>query len=193
MIAWITEAWRNTVPDMDLSSVEAEAVQWRNLDEAIKLVRKVGIIYKVYHPGIRTLLGAPVLRDMKKIIINGAPAHLKMTLTTALAQAETLQDITDFIKEVRNLEKCKVLSFPVEKKREAKWPPKQLTTFITEAPTCFRCGRPGKECHCRQRQNFPTRPQPQGTYRHSCFQKMGEAPTGAKCNKKDQDGTDGDK
>jgi hypothetical protein len=42
---------------------------------------------------------------MKKIIINGAPAHLKMTLTTALAQAETLQDITDFIKEVRNLGK----------------------------------------------------------------------------------------
>jgi hypothetical protein len=30
LFAWITEAWRNTVPDMDLSSVEAEAVQWRN-------------------------------------------------------------------------------------------------------------------------------------------------------------------
>jgi hypothetical protein len=35
---------------MDMSLVEAEAVQWRNLDEAIKLVRKVGIVYKVYHP-----------------------------------------------------------------------------------------------------------------------------------------------
>jgi hypothetical protein len=57
LFAWITEAWRNTVPDMDLSSVEAEAVQWRSLDEAIKLVRKVGIIYKVYHPEIRTPLG----------------------------------------------------------------------------------------------------------------------------------------
>jgi hypothetical protein len=101
---------------------------------------------------------------MKKIIINGAPAHLKMTLTTALAQAETLQDITDFIKEVRNLEKCKVLSFQVERKREAKWPPKELTTFITEVPMCFRCGRPGRECRFRQRQNFPTRPQPQCTY-----------------------------
>jgi hypothetical protein len=44
LFAWITEAWRNTVPDMDMSSVEAEAVQWRNLDEAIKLVRKVGIL-----------------------------------------------------------------------------------------------------------------------------------------------------
>jgi hypothetical protein len=54
---------------------------------------------------------------MKKKIINGAPAHLKMTLTIALVQAETLQDITDFIKEVRNLEKCKVLSLPVEKRR----------------------------------------------------------------------------
>jgi hypothetical protein len=50
LFAWITEAWRNTVPDMDMSSVEAEAVQWRNLDKAIKLVRKVGILYKVYHP-----------------------------------------------------------------------------------------------------------------------------------------------
>jgi hypothetical protein len=63
----------------------AEAVQWRNLNEAIKLVRKVRILYKVYHPKIRTILGAPVLRDMKKIIINGAPAHLKIILTTALA------------------------------------------------------------------------------------------------------------
>jgi hypothetical protein len=101
---------------MDMSLVEAEAIQWGNLDEAIKLVRKVGILYKVYHPKTRTPLGAPVSRDMKKIIINGAPAHFKMTLTTALVQAETLQDITDFIKEVRNLEKCKVLSLPVEKR-----------------------------------------------------------------------------
>jgi hypothetical protein len=61
---------------------------------------------------------------MKKIIINGVSAHFKMTLTTALAQAESLQDTTDFIKDVRNLEKCKVLSFPVERKREAKWSPK---------------------------------------------------------------------
>jgi hypothetical protein len=99
-----------------------------------------------------------------------------MTLTTALVQAETLQDITDFIKEVRNLEKYKVLSFPVEKKREAKWPPKQLTTFITEVPTCFRCGRLGKKC-CRQRQNFPTRPQPQDTYRPP-FPKNGGSPYG---------------
>jgi hypothetical protein len=135
LFAWITEAWRNTVPDMDMSLVEAEAVQWRNLDEAIKLVRKVEILYKVYHPKTRTPLGASVSRDMKKIIINGAPAHFKMTLTTALAQAETLQYITDFIKEVRNLEKFKVLSFLVEKKREAKWPPKQLTTFTTEVST----------------------------------------------------------
>jgi hypothetical protein len=109
---------------------------------------------------------------MKKIIINGAPAHLKMTLTTTLAEAEALQDITDLIKEVRNLEKCKVLSFPVEREREAKWPPKQLTTFITEAPTCFRCGRPGRECR-RQRQNFPTRPQPLWG-----FQKTGGIPCG---------------
>jgi hypothetical protein len=75
LFAWITEAWRNTVLDMNMSSVEAEAVQWRNLDEAIKLLRKVGILYIVYHPEIRTPLGAPVSRDMKKIIINGAPAH----------------------------------------------------------------------------------------------------------------------
>jgi hypothetical protein len=45
-------------------------------------------------------VGAPVSRDMKKIIINGASAHSKMTLTTTLPQAETLEDITDFIKEI---------------------------------------------------------------------------------------------
>jgi hypothetical protein len=177
LFAWIIEAWRNTIPDMDMSSVEAEVVQWR-IDEAIKLVRKVGILNKIYHPEIRTPLEAPVSRDMKKIIINGAPAHLKMTLTTALALAETLQDITDFIKEVRNLEKCKVLSFPLEKKREAKWPPKQLMTFVTEVQTYFRCGRPERECRCRQRQNFPTRPQPQVTYR-SLFPKNGESSYGS--------------
>jgi hypothetical protein len=177
---------------MDMSSVEAEAVQWRDLDEAIKLVRKVGILYKVYHPKTRTPLGEPVSRGMKKIIINGAPAHLKMTLTTALAQAETLHDITDFIKKVRNLERCKVLSFLVEKKREAKWPPKQLTTFATEVSTCFRCGRPGRACHCRQRQNFPNRPQPQGTYRYP-LPKNGGSLYRAKYNKEGQDGTDGDK
>jgi hypothetical protein len=66
LFTWIREAWRNTVPDMGMSLVEVEAVQWRNLDEAIKLVRKVGVLYKVYHPEIRTPLGAPVWRDMEK-------------------------------------------------------------------------------------------------------------------------------
>jgi hypothetical protein len=115
-----------------------------------------------------------------------------MTLTTALAQAETLQDITDFIKEVRNLEKCKVLSFLIERKREAKWPPKQLTTFITEVPTCLRYGRHGSECRCRQRQNFPPRTQPQGTYR-SLLPKNGGSPYGGQTQQRKPDGTDGDK
>jgi hypothetical protein len=44
LFAWITEAWRNTVQNMDMSLVEVEAVQWRNLDKAIKLVRKIGIL-----------------------------------------------------------------------------------------------------------------------------------------------------
>jgi hypothetical protein len=114
-----------------------------------------------------------------------------MTLTTALAQTETLPDIIDFIKEVINLEKCKVLSFLVEKKREAKWPLKQLTTFITEVLVCFRCGRAGRECCCRQRQNFPIRHQPQGTYRPS-FPKNGGSPYGGQI-QQNQDGTDGDK
>jgi hypothetical protein len=107
---------------MDLVSVFCRLLtsfQWRNLDEAIKLVRKVGIIYKVYHPEIRTPLEAPVLRNMKKIIINGAPAHLKMTLTTALVQAETLQDITDFIKKVRNLEKMQGTVLPSRKEKRS--------------------------------------------------------------------------
>jgi hypothetical protein len=53
----------------------AEGVQWRNLDKVIKLVRKVEILYKVYNPEIRAPFGAPVSRDMKKIIINGASPH----------------------------------------------------------------------------------------------------------------------
>jgi hypothetical protein len=172
---------------MDVSLVEAEAVQWRNLDKAIKLVRKVGILYKVYHPKTRTPLGVPVSRDMKK---NGAPAHLKMTLTTALAQAETLQDITDFIKEVRNLEKCKVLSFLVERKREAMWPPKQLTTFITERASGV-VGLEGNVAAGRDRISHSDLNHKVHVDR--CFQKTGEAPMGAKYNKEGQDGTDGDK
>jgi hypothetical protein len=105
----------------------------------------------------------------------------KMTLTTVLAQAETFQDIIDFIKEVRNLEKCKV-SFPVEKKREAKWPPKQLTTFITETPTCFSVvGLEGNVAAGRDRIS-----QPDPNHRvliDPRFQKMEEAPMGAKYNK----------
>jgi hypothetical protein len=107
-----------------------------------------------------------------------------MTLTTALTQAETLQDITDFIKEVRNLEKCKVLSFLVERKREANWLPKQLTTFITEVPTCFRCGLKGNVTVDRDR---ISQPEPNHkVHVDPCFQKVGKAPMGPNTPKKDR-------
>jgi hypothetical protein len=59
---------------------------------------------------------------MKKIIINGAPAHMRLSLTTSLVHAQTLQDIVDFLKEVRNVETSKVVSLTASTKAPPKAP-----------------------------------------------------------------------
>jgi hypothetical protein len=109
LFRWLSEAWHVAIKDLDFSALEVD-VSWKNLDDAIKLTRKLGILYKIYHNEYMTLLVAPLQPEMKKIIINGAPAYLRLSLTTFLAHAQTLQDIVDFLKEVRNLETSNVVS-----------------------------------------------------------------------------------
>jgi hypothetical protein len=105
-------------------------VSWKNLDDAIKLARKLGILYKIYHNEYLMQLAAPLQPEMKRIIINGTPAHMKLSLTTSLAHAQTLQDVVDFLKEVRNLETSKVVSPTAS--TEA---PTKATKAPTKAPT----------------------------------------------------------
>jgi hypothetical protein len=117
-------------------------------------------------------LAVPLQPEMKNIIINGAPAHMRLSLTTSLAHAQTLQDVVDFLKEVRNLETSKVVSLtasieaptktiktptkatkaPIKVPTEGKcWPLPQLVSCqVSNQPKplkwCGRCDTPWHNC-----------------------------------------------
>jgi hypothetical protein len=108
---------------------------------------------------------------MKKIIINGAPAHMRLSLTTSLVHAQILQDIVDFLKEVRNLGTSKVVSLTASTKAPTKaptegkhWPLLQLVSFQASTSRkplkwCGRCDSPWRNCKC-QAKKWENTPQP---------------------------------
>jgi hypothetical protein len=77
LFRWLSELWLVAIRDLDFSNFEMD-ISWKNLDDAIKLARKLGILYKIYHN--EYLMPLPVLlqSEMKKIIINGAPTHMRL-------------------------------------------------------------------------------------------------------------------
>jgi hypothetical protein len=78
LIRWLSEAWHIAIRDLDFSTLEVN-VSWKTLDDAIKLTRKLGILYKIYHNKYLMPVAAPPQPEMKKIIINGAPAHMRLS------------------------------------------------------------------------------------------------------------------
>jgi hypothetical protein len=90
LFRWLSEAWCVAIKDLDFSALEVD-VSWKNLDDAIKLARKLGILCEIYHNEYLMLMAVPLQPEMKKIIINGALAHIRLSLTTSLVHAQTLQ------------------------------------------------------------------------------------------------------
>jgi hypothetical protein len=90
LFRWLSEAWCVAIKDLDFSTLEVD-VSWKSLDDAIMLARKLGILWKIYHNEYLMLMAVPLQPEMKKIIINGALAHIRLSLTTSLVHAQTLQ------------------------------------------------------------------------------------------------------
>jgi hypothetical protein len=65
LFRWLSEAWGVAIKDLDFSALEV-AVSWKTLDNAIKLTRKLGILYKIYHNEYLMPLEAPLQPEMKK-------------------------------------------------------------------------------------------------------------------------------
>jgi hypothetical protein len=79
LFRWLSEAWCVAIKDLDFSALEGD-VSWKNLDDAIKLTRKLGTLHKLHHNEHLMLLVAPLQPEMKNTIINGALAHMRLSL-----------------------------------------------------------------------------------------------------------------
>ncbi|XP_059101848.1 uncharacterized protein LOC131895456 [Peromyscus eremicus] len=118
LLDWITAAWRFAFPTLDLTQFES-AAQWTTYAQAIKQCRKLGILYFIYNQ-VPTPQAAPFTPQFKKIIIKGAPAHLKMSLAGPLQACQTISDAMEFFKSYREMDIDKVVSFNVNKKQDKK-------------------------------------------------------------------------
>lgn len=113
LLDWITAAWRLAFPTLDLTTLESQA-RWNSWDEAMRICKKLGILYFVYH-SITTPLAAPMTPAFRKILVKGAPPHLKVSLISPLQSCQTLQDAVDVVKDLKSLEGDKVYSFQAQK------------------------------------------------------------------------------
>lgn len=77
------EAWKQDFSVFTLTQFEAEG-QWEMIKEAIKLARKLSIFRLVCHNSPQTQVSL-LLPSMRKILIKGSPPHLRMLLTSTLA------------------------------------------------------------------------------------------------------------
>jgi hypothetical protein len=59
LFRWLSKLWRVAIRDLDFSALEVD-VSWKNLDDAIKRARKLGILYKMYHNEYLTPLAVPL-------------------------------------------------------------------------------------------------------------------------------------
>ena len=114
MLDWITAARRHVVPSLDLTQFEASA-KWNSLQETIQLARKLGVLYFIYNQ-VLTTKAAPMLAQFRKILLKGAPQHLRMTLAAPLQGCQIMADAIDFLKSYRELDSEKVVSLPIESK-----------------------------------------------------------------------------
>lgn len=120
LMDWITAAWRLAFPTLDLTQFET-AGKWNTYAEAIAICRKLGILWFIYNQAA-TPQASPMLPAFKKIIIKGAPPHLRMSLTGSIQGCNTVADTIQFFKSFRELEAEWVVSFnatakPIKKPR----------------------------------------------------------------------------
>ena len=48
LFGWIARAWRRAFPSLDVDSFGAQT-KWNTADEAIHLLRKMGVLYMLHH------------------------------------------------------------------------------------------------------------------------------------------------
>jgi hypothetical protein len=58
-----------------------------------------------------------MLAQFRKIMLKGAPEHLKMTLAGPLQGCQTVVDATDFLKSYIELDSVKVVFLPIKSKK----------------------------------------------------------------------------
>lgn len=115
LLDWITAAWRLAFPTLDLTQFEAAAT-WNTYQDAIGILRKLGILWFIYNQ-VPTPLASPLQPEFKKIIVKGAPPHLKMSLVGSLQGCRTIDEAVQFFKGFRELEQDKVISFQINTRK----------------------------------------------------------------------------
>lgn len=78
LLDWLTSAWRFAFPTLDLTQFEA-AGKWVTYQDAISPTRKLGILYYIYNE-VETPQASTMIPGFAKIILKGAPAHLRASL-----------------------------------------------------------------------------------------------------------------
>lgn len=110
LFEWVRRAWREGIPNMDLGFLEGR-IRWNGPSEGIKLVKKLGVICYVYSDGEVPPLRSPLTAMLRRIILKGAPENHRIILSTALAGANTLWDVIEFLKQHRELQIENRMSF----------------------------------------------------------------------------------
>lgn len=78
LLDWITTIWSYAFPLLDLTQFEA-AAKWNASQEAIQLERQVGELWFIYNQ-VATPQVALFIPQLKRILIKGAPPHMRINL-----------------------------------------------------------------------------------------------------------------
>ena len=80
---------------LDLTQFEASA-KWNSIQEVIQLANNLGVLYFIYQAPIPQT--APILAQFRKILLKGAPQHVRVTLAGILQGCQTVANAIEVLK-----------------------------------------------------------------------------------------------
>lgn len=110
--SWVAMAWRYAFPFLDYSQFEG-GTTWRNPEEGIKILKKLGVLQCIYDEHTDHPLKTPLTNSVRRLILKGAPSSLQFILQTSMPSYQTLFDLYQYLKDCRDLHTQPKLSFPV--------------------------------------------------------------------------------
>lgn len=100
--SWVAMAWRYAFPFLDYSQFEG-GTTWRNPEEGIKILKKLGVLQCIYDEHTDHPLKTPLTNSVRRLILKGARAHYNL-YSRPLCQATRLY--LTFINTLKIAETC---------------------------------------------------------------------------------------